>query len=74
MGSWQAGMYRMAALPPYPMSRGSPAGGQARACHLHSEYGARVSSPFLKVPESEWVASNARGFAIRDRYPGTRIN
>jgi superfamily II DNA or RNA helicase/diadenosine tetraphosphate (Ap4A) HIT family hydrolase/SOS-response transcriptional repressor LexA len=28
-----------------------------------------VSSPFLKVPESEWVASNALAFAIRDRYP-----
>jgi len=28
-----------------------------------------VSSPFLKVPESEWVASNAQAFAIRDRYP-----
>jgi hypothetical protein len=28
-----------------------------------------VSSPFLKVPESEWVASNTLAFAIRDRYP-----
>jgi superfamily II DNA or RNA helicase/diadenosine tetraphosphate (Ap4A) HIT family hydrolase len=28
-----------------------------------------VSSPFLKIPESEWVASNALAFAIRDRYP-----
>jgi diadenosine tetraphosphate (Ap4A) HIT family hydrolase len=28
-----------------------------------------VSSPFLKVPESEWVASNPLAFAIRDRYP-----
>lgn len=32
-------------------------------------YGPRVSSPFLNVPESEWVASNALAFAIRDRYP-----
>lgn len=33
-------------------------------------YGARVSSsPFLKVPESEWVASNELAFALRDRYP-----
>jgi len=32
-------------------------------------YVARVSSPFLQVPESEWVASNAQGFALRDRYP-----
>jgi diadenosine tetraphosphate (Ap4A) HIT family hydrolase len=28
-----------------------------------------VSSPFLAIPESEWVASNALAFAIRDRYP-----
>ncbi len=28
-----------------------------------------MSSPFLKVPESEWVAANALAFAIRDRYP-----
>ena len=28
-----------------------------------------MNSPFLKVPESEWVASNALAFAIRDRYP-----
>ncbi|PTL81528.1 DEAD/DEAH box helicase family protein [Vitiosangium sp. GDMCC 1.1324] len=28
-----------------------------------------MSSPFLKVPETEWVAFNALGFAIRDRYP-----
>ena len=28
-----------------------------------------MSSPFLKVPESEWVASNTLAFAIRDRYP-----
>ncbi|MFY0563686.1 DEAD/DEAH box helicase family protein [Archangium lansingense] len=28
-----------------------------------------MSSPFLKVPESEWVASNALSFAIRDRFP-----
>jgi superfamily II DNA or RNA helicase/diadenosine tetraphosphate (Ap4A) HIT family hydrolase len=32
-------------------------------------YVARVTSPFLKVPESEWVASNAWAFAIRDQYP-----
>ena len=32
-------------------------------------YGARVSSPFLAIASSEWVASNARAFAIRDRYP-----
>lgn len=28
-----------------------------------------MSSPFLSVPESEWVASNPLAFAIRDRYP-----
>ncbi|MFL5351441.1 DEAD/DEAH box helicase family protein [Archangium sp.] len=28
-----------------------------------------MNSPFLKVPEAEWVASNALAFAIRDRYP-----
>jgi diadenosine tetraphosphate (Ap4A) HIT family hydrolase len=28
-----------------------------------------VSSPFLAVPSSEWVASNDLAFAIRDRYP-----
>ncbi|WPB76021.1 DEAD/DEAH box helicase family protein [Archangium violaceum] len=28
-----------------------------------------MSSPFLKVPESEWVASNTLAFAIRDPYP-----
>jgi superfamily II DNA or RNA helicase/diadenosine tetraphosphate (Ap4A) HIT family hydrolase/HKD family nuclease/SOS-response transcriptional repressor LexA len=28
-----------------------------------------MSSPFLSIPESEWVASNALCFAIRDRYP-----
>lgn len=28
-----------------------------------------MSSPFLSIPESEWVASNERAFAIRDRYP-----
>ncbi|HYO53859.1 DEAD/DEAH box helicase family protein [Archangium sp.] len=28
-----------------------------------------MSSPFLKVPESEWVASNTLAFAIRDKYP-----
>ncbi len=28
-----------------------------------------MSSPFLSVPESQWVASNALAFAIRDRFP-----
>lgn len=28
-----------------------------------------MSSPCLQVPESQWVASNALAFAIRDRYP-----
>ncbi len=28
-----------------------------------------VSSPFLKIPEKEWVAENALCFAIRDKYP-----
>lgn len=28
-----------------------------------------MSSPFLAIPESEWVAANALAFAIRDRYP-----
>lgn len=28
-----------------------------------------MTSPFLQVPESEWVASNALAFALRDRYP-----
>jgi diadenosine tetraphosphate (Ap4A) HIT family hydrolase len=28
-----------------------------------------VSSPFLELPESAWVASNALAFAIRDRFP-----
>jgi len=32
-------------------------------------YGPAVSSPFLKIPESEWVASNALSFAILDKYP-----
>lgn len=27
------------------------------------------SSPFLVIPESAWVASNALAFAIRDNYP-----
>ena len=31
----------------------------------------REDSPFLDVPPSEWVASNAHAFAIRDRYPVT---
>jgi uncharacterized membrane protein len=26
-------------------------------------------SPFLAAPQSEWVASNALAFALRDRYP-----
>lgn len=26
-------------------------------------------SPFLIVPEDEWIASNALAFAIRDKYP-----
>ena len=30
-----------------------------------------VSSPFLEVPESAWVASNPKAFAIRDNYPVT---
>lgn len=29
------------------------------------------TSPFLSVPEDEWIASNTMGFAIRDRYPVT---
>ena len=29
------------------------------------------TSPFLIRPSSEWVASNALAFAIRDRYPVT---
>ncbi|MFY0577860.1 DEAD/DEAH box helicase family protein [Cystobacter fuscus] len=28
-----------------------------------------MSSPFLEVPESSWVASNTLCFAIRDKYP-----
>lgn len=28
-----------------------------------------MSSPFLLIPESQWVASNALAFAIRDRSP-----
>ena len=28
-----------------------------------------MSSPFLQVPPSEWLASNALAFAIRDRFP-----
>ena len=28
-----------------------------------------VSSPFLDIPPSEWVASNELAFAIRDRFP-----
>ncbi|WP_163989671.1 DEAD/DEAH box helicase family protein [Pyxidicoccus caerfyrddinensis] len=28
-----------------------------------------MSSPFLSIPESQWVASNAHAFAIRDGFP-----
>ncbi|WP_248546508.1 HIT family protein [Myxococcus fulvus] len=28
-----------------------------------------MSSPFLLIPESDWVASNALAFAIRDGFP-----
>lgn len=28
-----------------------------------------MNSPFLQVPETEWVASNAWAFALRDRHP-----
>jgi diadenosine tetraphosphate (Ap4A) HIT family hydrolase len=28
-----------------------------------------MDSPFLDLPESSWVASNALAFAARDRYP-----
>ncbi|MCO5170375.1 MAG: DEAD/DEAH box helicase family protein [Planctomycetes bacterium] len=28
-----------------------------------------MSSPFLEIPASEWVASNQLAFAVRDRYP-----
>jgi diadenosine tetraphosphate (Ap4A) HIT family hydrolase len=28
-----------------------------------------VSSPFLDIPTSEWIASNALAFAIRDKFP-----
>jgi diadenosine tetraphosphate (Ap4A) HIT family hydrolase len=28
-----------------------------------------MSSPFLEAPESAWVASNERAFALRDRFP-----
>jgi diadenosine tetraphosphate (Ap4A) HIT family hydrolase len=30
-----------------------------------------MSSPFLAIDSSEWVASNELAFAIRDRYPVT---
>ncbi len=26
-------------------------------------------SPFLRIPESDWVASNALAFAVRDAFP-----
>ena len=28
-----------------------------------------MTSPFLEIPESEWVASNTLAFAVRDKYP-----
>ncbi len=28
-----------------------------------------MDSPFLALPQSAWVASNAFAFAVRDRYP-----
>ena len=28
-----------------------------------------MSSPFLEVPATEWVAHNALAFAVRDRFP-----
>jgi diadenosine tetraphosphate (Ap4A) HIT family hydrolase len=28
-----------------------------------------MGSPFIELPESSWVASNALAFAVRDRYP-----
>ncbi|MFP2907322.1 DEAD/DEAH box helicase family protein [Pyxidicoccus sp. 3LFB2] len=28
-----------------------------------------MSSPFLSIPESQWVAANAHAFAIRDSFP-----
>ena len=28
-----------------------------------------AGSPFLAIPQTEWIASNARAFAIWDRYP-----
>jgi diadenosine tetraphosphate (Ap4A) HIT family hydrolase len=31
-----------------------------------------MGSPFLRLPTSEWVASNDLAFAIRDRYPVSR--
>ena len=30
-----------------------------------------MSSPFLLVPPSDWIASNPLAFAIRDKYPVT---
>ncbi len=30
-----------------------------------------TTSPFLSIPASEWVASNALAFAVRDRHPVT---
>lgn len=30
-----------------------------------------MSSVFLQIPESDWVASNDLAFAIRDKYPVT---
>lgn len=31
-----------------------------------------MSSPFLDIPESEWIAHNQHAFAIYDNYPVTR--
>ncbi len=28
-----------------------------------------MTSPFLSIPPSAWIASNALSFAIRDKYP-----
>ncbi len=30
-----------------------------------------LTSPFLEIPESRWVASNPLAFAIRDQFPVT---
>jgi diadenosine tetraphosphate (Ap4A) HIT family hydrolase len=31
-----------------------------------------MSSPFLALPQSSWVASNRQAFAVRDHYPVSR--